>query len=110
MSLIYNSLGQRTAIVNPLGQRLSFTYNANGLVQTIQDPLGAVTTILRDQVNRLTTRIDAMGNHYTFTYDLNSRLIQIANPLGGYRHADVRPGRPADRGDELDRPDDFIRV
>ena len=63
VSLVYNALGQQIALVNPLGNRLSFTYNANGIVQSVQDPLGAITTYLSDQVNRLTTCYRSIGRH-----------------------------------------------
>ena len=78
-----------SARINPLGQRMSFTYNPNGIVQSIQNPLGAITTFLRDQVNRLTTRIDALGNRFSLTYDINSRLIQTVNAMGAVTSAQL---------------------
>ena len=65
-----------------LSNRFSFTYNANGQLQTVQNPLGAVATYLRDQVNRLTNYIDPLGNVSSYQYDLNSRLTSVTNPLG----------------------------
>ena len=61
---------------------MKFTDNPNGIVESVQNPLGAITTFLRDQVNRLTTRIDALGNRFSLTYDINSRLIQTVNAVG----------------------------
>ena len=61
---------------------MSFTFNANGLLQTAQDPLGDVTTYLLDQVNRLTTYIDPLANRTSYSYDVNSRLTNVVSPIG----------------------------
>ena len=68
-TLVYNGVGQQVALINALGNRVSYTYNANGIVQSVQNPSGAIVTYLSDQVNRLTTYIDALGNISTYQYD-----------------------------------------
>jgi YD repeat-containing protein len=69
-------------LVNSLGNRMSYTYNANGIVQSVQNPAGAIVTYVSDQVNRLTNFIDPLGNINTYQYDANSRLVSVTNPLG----------------------------
>ena len=62
-SITPSASGSRS--INPLGQRFSYTYSTNGQVQTVQDPLLVVTTVVRDQVNRVTSRTDGLGNTYS---------------------------------------------
>ena len=91
---MYNSLGQQIALTNSLGTATSYTYNSNGILQTVQNPAGAITTFLSDQVNRLTNVIDELGHVYTYQYDLNRGLVW--SPIRSARLVDgVRPERAA---------------
>ena len=55
----YDALGERLTDVGGMSQSTAFTYDKNGNVLTITDPLGHVTTQTFDQLNRLSTHKDA---------------------------------------------------
>ena len=61
-------------------QSTAFTYDKNGNVLTITDPLSHVTTQTFDQLNRLSTHKDAAQNLSSIKYDSHSRPLSITDP------------------------------
>jgi len=47
-----------------------------------QDALGKITTLLRDNLNRVTAEIDPLSRRTTHAYDANGNPITTKNPLG----------------------------
>lgn len=72
----YNTAGQVTAIHDNAGRTVSYTYD-NGLLKTVTDVNGGVTTYGWDTSKRLTTITDAKNQLFlTNTYDNNNRVTQ----------------------------------
>ena len=69
------------AVVNPLNERASYTYNRFKSRVTEQNPLGYVTTYNFDAMNRPMGMMDALGNVSTVHYSLN-RKVADENALG----------------------------
>ncbi len=66
------------------GQKLSFGYNSNVLLETITDALGKVTTLIDNNSDGLIDQIDdPFGRSAYFQYDLNGNLTRITD-MGGY--------------------------
>ena len=78
---VYDASGSLAATINPLGNRTSFTYH-NGQVQTVENAIGAVSTTLRDDVNRPVVTINPLGFRNTTLYDTDGRVTGSINPLG----------------------------
>ncbi len=76
----------------------------NNQLQLVTDPLGKVTTYVRDQVNRLTQMTDANDNTTSYDYDFNGRLTTLTDGAGetttyaydgdGRMIAQTDPGEP----------------
>src|SRR5262249_49282287 len=105
VQIVYNDDGQATSTTDPRGgvtkrtydgsgrlatlvsgaaaiagfpaenQTTSYTYDANGRVISVSDPLGKVWTRTYDQFGRLTATTDPLGNSTVFAYDKMNRLI-----------------------------------
>ena len=72
----YNTAGQVTAIHDNAGRTVSYTYD-NGLLKTVTDVNGGITTYGWDTSKRLTTITDAKNQLFlTNTYDTNNRVTQ----------------------------------
>ncbi|WP_371401969.1 polymorphic toxin-type HINT domain-containing protein [Kribbella sp. NBC_00662] len=79
----YNTAGQVTAIHDNAGRTVSYTYE-NGLLKTVTDVNGGITTYGWDTSKRLTTITDAKNQLFlTNTYDANNRVIQQKLADGG---------------------------
>ena len=59
-----------------------FGYDVRGLLNTVQDGDGNVTTITRDLDGNPLEIIGPYGHHTTFTLDPNGYLASVANPMG----------------------------
>lgn len=102
--LNFDSVRQRTEVVNSLGQSNIYEWNELGLVTKIIDPLGGqskvewsshadklsetdpaggVTAFEYDAAGRLVGVTDPGGASATFTYDPAGNLIALADPNGG---------------------------
>ncbi|MGE3482942.1 MAG: hypothetical protein AB7K73_16310, partial [Gammaproteobacteria bacterium] len=62
----------------------SFTYDANGYLATISDPLARLTTLTNDAAGRTLTQTLPDGRAIGFQYDANSNVTAV-----------IPPGRPA---------------
>ncbi len=99
----HDSKYELTQLVNPLGQTVSYAYDANedltsvtdvrgnitlytydamGNVTSKTDPLGDVISITYDVWNDPLTVTDALGNKTTFTYDSKGNLLTATDALG----------------------------
>jgi len=68
--------------VDPLGNRISYSYNGRGQLRSMQDPLGYRTTYGYDSLGNNTTVTDALGYVTTLTYDLAGNVIATTDALG----------------------------
>ena len=93
---------QLRATVNPLGDRTTYTYDANGWLTSVKNPLGNRTTYVYDSVGQRIATVNpnlartsvtyqdgqpvtdenALGNVTTTLYDSVNRVIAVINPLG----------------------------
>jgi RHS repeat-associated protein len=78
----YDADGNVTEIVDPLGGRTQFTYDAAGNLLTKTDPNGALTQNTYDGANNRTQRVDPNGQAWTWTYDAQGNVRTAADPLG----------------------------
>ncbi|MFN0052859.1 MAG: hypothetical protein ACKV0T_11760 [Planctomycetales bacterium] len=70
--------GHVTQITGPEGERYNYTYDANGNLTAVQDPLRKTTTFHYDTTfNRLTGFTDARGNGMDYAYDAKGNLTRI---------------------------------
>jgi len=60
----------------------NFGYDANGLLVTVTDGSGNVTTIQRDPCGHPTAIVSPYGQTTTLTVDANGYLSQVTDPLG----------------------------
>ncbi|HEY7065844.1 MAG TPA: RHS repeat-associated core domain-containing protein [Chloroflexota bacterium] len=97
--LIGYSLGDLTAVTDPLGRTSTrFVDNAGRLVSTIS-PLGQLSRREYDALSRVVSTTDPQGGRVTFTYDANGNLLTVSD-------ARNNPGSPSTTTytyDSLDR-------
>ena len=72
-------LSQRT-VGNTGNSTTVYTYDNNGNVFTVQDPLGNVTTSHYSWMNRLKYVTDALGNTTAYDYDAVGNLTKVTRP------------------------------
>jgi RHS repeat-associated protein len=63
----------------------SYTFDNNGNVLTITDPIGNVTTYTYDSFNRVLTDTNDTGHARTYEYDLNGNMIEAVDRNGRVR-------------------------
>ncbi len=69
----YDPNGRVKSITNPLGNVTEFTYDSHGLVLTMKDPKGYVTTNTYDKRGNLSRTDFPDGTFELFSYDLKNR-------------------------------------
>jgi RHS repeat-associated protein len=81
-TMTYNtSTGDLLTIKDAAGDVTSLTWTG-GLLQTVTDPLGHVSSFSYDSARRLQTAVDALGNTATTTYDANGNPATYTDALG----------------------------
>lgn len=65
-----------------LGSLWRYTYNADGLITQVIDPVNATTGYVYDANGRNTRRTDPLGSNWDATYDAEGRILTTATPLG----------------------------
>jgi RHS repeat-associated protein len=75
--------GKLTTVTDPAGRKLSFAYNAAGLVSSITDPAGHAEKYEYDASNNLTVATDPRGDATHFGYDESHELTSIIDPRNG---------------------------
>jgi RHS repeat-associated protein len=84
LTLTYDPANRITNIVDPIGRTVRYTYNTQGTLQTVTDPEGGVTRYDYDTQNRLTRVTDARGVVIAQnSYDANGRVIEQVGADGG---------------------------
>ena len=80
----FNSSGRHLRTLNALtGAALfTFSYNAAGLLSTVTDATGNVTTIEHDANGKLTAIVSPFDQRTTLTLDANGYLAKLTNPAG----------------------------
>ena len=74
-----------TRLIDPFGNAVSLTYDANLRVVAITDAIGQVTTISYEHptdVFKITKVTDPFGRSAAFDYDASNRLIKITDVIG----------------------------
>lgn len=74
-----------TRLIDPFGNAVSLSYDANLRVVAITDAIGQVTTISYDHptdIHKITRVTDPFGRFATFDYDPSGRLIRITDVIG----------------------------
>jgi RHS repeat-associated protein len=72
-----------SSITDPIGRSLQYTYNSAGMLSTVTDANGGVTSYGYDSNNNLTSITDPRGNTYQNFFDSNGRVIKQIAPDGG---------------------------
>ena len=74
-----------TRLIDPSGNAVSLTYDANLRLVAITDAIGQVTTLSYDHptdIFKITKVTDPFGRFATFEYDASGRLIKITDVIG----------------------------
>jgi len=81
--LTRDSQGRVTALTEPAGRQLTFSYTGTTLrIDRITDPLGREVRYSYDAQGRLETVTDPAGGVTRYTYDSNHRLLTLTDPRG----------------------------
>lgn len=75
----YDGHGRLTSLGQG-GRSTTLTYDANGYLATITDPLGRTTSFTRDAVGRPVTQTLADGRVITYSYDASGNLMSLTPP------------------------------
>ena len=78
----YDSVGNMTGYISPLGFRTTWLFNAFDLVVSTQNSLGFLFTSLYDSLGRRTARIDPLGNRASTIFNAASQIIGEQNAIG----------------------------
>jgi len=81
----YDTNGRLVSITNPVGLAQTFTYDASGLLATATDPFGRKLSFTYDASNRIKSFTDPAGRAYAYTYDANNNLASTTYPDGKSR-------------------------
>jgi RHS repeat-associated protein len=91
--------GQLTSVTDPSGRSITFAYNATGLVSSVTNPVGGVTSYAYTQEN-LVSVTDPAGKVTRYSYDSKHRMVTETGPTGGVTTTTYGPGgqHSPDRG------------
>jgi RHS repeat-associated protein len=100
----YDGNGNLTRITDPVGLKTTFT-NTSGKVTAITDPAGRVTTLAYDATGNLIRITDPDGTHVDYQYDAGHHLTVATDQRGNSaRHVFDSSGRVT----EVIRPDGSV--
>jgi RHS repeat-associated protein len=74
--------GQLTSVTDPSGRTITFTYNTAGLVSSVTNPAGGVTSYSYTKKN-LVSVTDPAGRVTHYGYDTKHRMVSETSPTGG---------------------------
>jgi RHS repeat-associated protein len=80
-SYIYDSKG-RLASVSTDTRSSTFTYTADGFLESVTDPESRTTSYEHDPIGRVTGINRPDGNFIDFSYDANGNMTMLINPAG----------------------------
>ena len=89
---LHDNMNRLTVQIDPVGNRTSYTYDANGRRTRVTAPLGRITTWLYDSNSRVVATIDPLALRTSYAYDAASNLIRTTNPLGQISTSVFRSG------------------
>lgn len=81
-TVTYDALGRKLTDVGGQSQTTSFTYDSNGNIISITDPLSHIAYRSVDQLNRITKVKDAELATSSISYDSHSRPLIVTDPRG----------------------------
>jgi RHS repeat-associated protein len=79
----YDIRGNQTSAKDPLGRATSYQYNSVGLQEAVTDPAGATSYYLYDPARQRVATLDPLGAPTYFYHDLAGRQKGTVNALGG---------------------------
>jgi RHS repeat-associated protein len=85
---LYDSFGQISRVIDPVGLETNFTYNAQGKVASIVDPSGRMTRMDYDTAGNLTRITDPDGTARNWEYDADHH-VTVEVDKEGMREEDV---------------------
>ncbi len=86
----YDDAGRLASFTDPAGT-VSYTYDPNGNVLTVNDAVYGVITRTYDALNRVTSYTDTQGNTIQYTYDPVGNLTTLTYPGGRQVHYTYDP-------------------
>lgn len=81
-SYAYDSVNRLIRSIGAQGQTTTISYDDQGNLAAVSDPLGHQTTYSYDALNRLVKTINPNGGTTAYAYDGNDHLISILDPRG----------------------------
>ena len=81
--MTYDPNGQMTSITDPLGNATTFQYDGRGLVTQTTDPLGRSWQMNYDAAGNLLSVTDAANRTTTMAYDLLGRMTSLVDAING---------------------------
>ena len=78
----FDAIGRRLTDTGGEGQTTQFSYDSQGNILAIADPLSHVSRQTFDALNRLSTFTDAAGDLTTYSYDAHDRPLTVTDPRG----------------------------
>jgi RHS repeat-associated protein len=81
---LFDSSGRHLSTLNALtlATKYTFTYDANGLLASVQDAFGKVTTFVRNASGALASIRSPFGQQTTVSFDASGNLSKVIDPLG----------------------------
>ena len=83
LAQVYDPLRHLTDMYDNLGRHTHYEYCTCGALNSITDPLGRLTTFLRDLQNRVTSKIYPDGTALNYAYQPNSGRLQSVTDAKG---------------------------
>ncbi len=79
-TMTYDAFGDTTSVTDALGNRTTYTYDANRNLTGVTNPRGFTTTYVYDAANQRTRTIQADGSTTNTTYDGDGNAIAQTDP------------------------------
>jgi RHS repeat-associated protein len=83
VSYLYDTHGRLASIISGSGgdmRTMTYSYDTNGFLQTLTDPLGRTQSYVRDKLGRPLQQTLPDGSLLKYAYDANGNLTKLTNP------------------------------